>query len=60
MLLEISTGEMKLKFTTFAFMHSKPNYVFVNYGNLSIPLVPNIYHIPFVWEVLLSLAGNIE
>lgn len=55
MLLEISTGEKKLKVTTFAFMHSKPNCVFVHYGNLSIPLVANIDH-----TLLLSVAGHIE
>lgn len=36
MLLEINTGEVKLKFTIFAFMHHEPSCVFVNYENINL------------------------
>lgn len=35
MLLEINTGDMKLKFIALAFVHSKSSYVFVYEGNLN-------------------------
>lgn len=35
MLLEINTEEMKLKFTAFAFRHSKTSGVSINYRNFS-------------------------
>lgn len=47
MLLEINTGEMKLKFTAFAFMYSKPGCVFINYRNL-ISLTCFSQHILYV------------